>query len=194
MKKVLVVVDMQNDFCGPDGTLTTPEAQAIVPKIAQYIRDHADKNTILFFTRDTHDADYLNTQEGKKLPIPHCLKDTYGWELAPEIEEAIYDTRNEYFDFDTYFPFVSDHIINKPTFGSVDFQNLLYILDEEDDIKEITFLGVCSDICVISNAMLAKATLPEATVKVVADCCAGVSPERHNAALEVMDYCQIEIV
>ena len=194
MKKVLVVVDMQNDFCGPDGVLTTPEAQAIVPKVAQYIRDSADKNTILLFTRDTHDADYLNTQEGKKLPIPHCLKDTYGWELAPEIEEAIYDTRGEYFDFDTYFPFVSDHIINKPTFGSVDFQNLLYILDEEDDIKEITFLGVCSDICVISNAMLAKATLPEATIKVVADCCAGVSPERHNAALEAMDYCQIEIV
>ena len=194
MKKVLVVVDMQNDFCGSEGVLTTPEAQAIVPKVAQYIRDHADKDTVLFFTRDTHDVDYLNTQEGKKLPIPHCLKDTYGWELAPEMEEAIYDTRDEYFDFDTYFPFVSDHIINKPTFGSVDFQNLLYILDEEDDIKEITFLGVCTDICVISNAMLAKATLPEATIKVVADCCAGVTPDRHNAALEAMDYCQIEIV
>ena len=89
---------------------------------------------------------------------------------------------------------MSDHIINKPTFGSVDFQNLLYILDEEDDIKEITFLGVCTDICVISNAMLAKATLPEATIRVIADCCAGVSPDRHNAALEAMDYCQIEIV
>ena len=194
MKKVLVVVDMQNDFCGSEGVLTTPEAQAIVPKVAQYIRDHADKDTVLFFTRDTHDADYLNTQEGKKLPIPHCLKDTYGWELAPEMEEAIYDTRDEYFDFDTYFPFVSDHIIDKPTFGSIDLQNLLYVLDEEDGVKEITLLGVCTDICVISNAMLAKATLPEATVRVVADCCAGVSPDRHNAALEAMDYCQIEIV
>ena len=192
MKKVLVVVDMQNDFI--TGVLGTEEARAITPKVAQYIRDHADKNTVLFFTRDTHDADYLNTQEGKKLPIPHCLRDTYGWELAPEMEEAIYDTRDEYFDFDTYFPYVSDHIINKPTFGSVDFQNLLYILDEEDDIKEITFLGVCTDICVISNAMLAKATLPEATIKVVADCCAGVTPDRHNIALEAMDYCQIEIV
>lgn len=194
MKKVLVVVDMQNDFCGPDGVLTTPEAQAIVPKVAQYIRDNADKDTVLFFTRDTHDTNYLDTQEGRRLPILHCLKDTYGWELAPEMEEAIYDTRGKYFDFDTYFPFVSDHIINKPTFGSVDFQNLLYILDEEDDIKEITFLGVCTDICIISNAMLAKATLPEATIKVVADCCAGVTPDRHNAALEAMDYCQIEIV
>ena len=96
MKKVLVVVDMQNDFCSSDGVLTTPEAQAIVPKVAQYIRDHADKNTVLLFTRDTHDTDYLNTQEGKKLPIPHCLKDTYGWELAPEMEEAIYDTRGKY--------------------------------------------------------------------------------------------------
>lgn len=192
MKKVLVVVDMQNDFI--TGVLGTEEARAITPKVAQYIRDHADKNTVLFFTRDTHDADYLNTQEGKKLPTPHCLRDTYGWELAPEMEEAIYDTRDKYFDFDTYFPYVSDHIINKPTFGSVDFQNLLYILDEEDDIKEITFLGVCTDICVISNAMLAKATLPEATIRVIADCCAGVTPDRHNAALEAMDYCQIEIV
>lgn len=194
MKKILVVVDMQNDFCAPDGVLTTPEAQAITPKVAQYIRDHANKNTVLFFTRDTHDADYLNTQEGKKLPIPHCLKDTYGWELAPEIEEAIYDTRGKYFDFDTYYPYVSDHIIDKSTFGSVDFQNLLYILDEMDDIKEITFLGIDTSICVISNAMLAKAALPEATIKVVADCCSSITPEIHNRALETMKVCQIEIV
>lgn len=192
MKKVLIVVDMQNDFI--TGVLGTEEAKAITPKVAQYIRDHADKDTVLFFTRDTHDADYLNTQEGKKLPIPHCLKDTYGWELAPEMEEVIYDTRDKYSDFDTYFPYVSDHIIDKPTFGSIDLQNLLYVLDEEDGVKEITLLGVCTDICVISNAMLAKATLPEATVRVVADCCAGVTPEQHNAALEAMDYCQIEIV
>ena len=194
MKKVLVVVDMQNDFCGSEGVLATPETQAIVPKVAQYIRDHADKNTVLFFTRDTHDADYLNTQEGKKLPIPHCLKDTYGWELAPEMEEVIYDTRDKYSDFDTYFPYVSDHIIDKPTFGSIDLQNLLYVLDEEDDVKEITLLGVCTDICVISNAILAKATLPEATVKVVAGCCAGVSPETHKTALEAMKLCQIDII
>ena len=192
MKKVLIVVDMQNDFI--TGVLGTEEAKAITPKVAQYIRDHADKDTVLFFTRDTHDADYLNTQEGKKLPIPHCLKDTYGWELAPEMEEVIYDTRDKYSDFDTYFPYVSDHIIDKPTFGSIDLQNLLYVLDEEDGVKEITLLGVCTDICVISNAMLAKTTLPEATVKVVADCCAGVTPDRHNVALEAMDYCQIEIV
>ena len=192
MKKVLVVVDMQNDFI--TGVLGTEEAKAITPKVAQYIRDHADKDTVLFFTRDTHDADYLNTQEGKKLPIPHCLKDTYGWELAPEMEEVIYDTRDKYSDFDTYFPYVSDHIIDKPTFGSIDLQNLLYVLDEEDDVKEITLLGVCTDICVISNAMLAKATLPEATVKVVADCCAGVSPETHKTALEAMKLCQIDII
>lgn len=192
MKKVLIVVDMQNDFI--TGVLGTEEARAITPKVAQYIRDHADKDTVLFFTRDTHDADYLNTQEGKKLPVPHCLKDTYGWELAPEMEEVIYDTRDKYSDFDTYFPYVSDHIIDKPTFGSIDLQNLLYVLDEEDDVKEITLLGVCTDICVISNAMLAKATLPEATVKVVADCCAGVSPETHKTALEAMKLCQIDII
>lgn len=192
--KVLVVIDMQNDFCGPEGSLTTKEAQAIVPKVAQYIKDHADKNTVLFLTKDTHDADYLKTQEGKKLPVPHCLRDTYGWELAPEIEEAIYDTRGQYFDFDTYFPYVSDHVINKPTFGSVDLQNLLYILDEEDDIEEITLLGIDTSICVISNALLAKATLPEATIKVVADCCSSINLETHNRALETMKVCQIEIV
>ena len=192
MKKVLIVVDMQNDFI--TGVLGTEEARAITPKVAQYIRDHADKDTVLFFTRDTHDADYLNTQEGKKLPVPHCLKDTYGWELAPEMEEAIYDTRGKYFDFDTYFPYVGDHIIDKFTFGSIDLQNVLYVLDEEDDIKEITLLGVCTDICVISNAMLTKATLPEATVKVVADCCAGVSPESHQRALDAMKMLQIEII
>ena len=192
MKKVLIVVDMQNDFI--TGVLGTEEARAITPKVAQYIRDHADKDTVLFFTRDTHDADYLNTQEGKKLPVPHCLKDTYGWELAPEMEEAIYDTRGKYFDFDTYFPYVGDHIIDKSTFGSIDLQNVLYVLDEEDDIKEITLLGVCTDICVISNAMLTKATLPEATVKVVADCCAGVSPESHKTAIDAMRLCQIEII
>ena len=192
MKKVLVVVDMQNDFI--TGVLGTEEAKAITPKVAQYIRDHADKDTVLFFTRDTHDADYLNTQEGKKLPIPHCLRDTYGWELAPEMEEAIYDTRGKCCDFDTYFPYVNDHIIKKPTFGSVDFQNLLYILDEEDDIKEITFLGIDTSICIISNALLAKATLPEATIKVVADCCSSITPEIHNRALETMKVCQIEIV
>ena len=183
---------MQNDFI--TGVLGTEEAKAITPKVAQYIRDHADKDTVLLFTRDTHDADYLNTQEGKKLPIPHCLKDTYGWELAPEMEEVIYDTRDKYSDFDTYFPYVSDHIIDKPTFGSIDLQNLLYVLDEEDGVKEITLLGVCTDICVISNAMLAKATLPEVTVKVVADCCAGVSPETHKTALEAMKLCQIDII
>ena len=192
MKKVLIVVDMQNDFI--TGVLGTEEARAITPKVAQYIRDHADKDTVLFFTRDTHDADYLNTQEGKKLPVPHCLKDTYGWELAPEMEEAIYDTRGKYFDFDTYFPYVGDHIIDKSIFGSIDLQNVLYVLDEEDDIKEITLLGVCTDICVISNAMLTKATLPEATVKVVADCCAGVSPESHQRALDAMKMLQIEII
>lgn len=193
--KVLVVIDMQNDFCGTEGRLTTAEAQAVVPKVAQYIRDNANDNTVLLFTKDTHDVDYLNTQEGKKLPVAHCLKNTYGWELVPEIEEAIYDTRGKYFDFDTYFPYVTDHVICKPSFGSIDLQNILYILNEDyGGVSEITFIGVCTDICVISNVMLAKATLSEATIKVVADCCAGVSPDKHNIALEAMDCCQIEIV
>lgn len=198
MKKVLVIVDMQNDFV--DGALGTPEAQAIVPKVADYIRTHADKDTVLVFTKDTHDVDYMDTQEGKHLPVAHCIKDTYGWELAPAIQEAIYDTRDKYFDFDSYFfPYVVDHIVCKPTFGSLDLVNLLYALDDDTgmqpgDIAEITLMGLCTGICVLSNAMLAKATLPEVPVRVVEECCACVTPDSHKTAIDAMRLCQIEII
>ena len=192
MKKVLVIVDMQNDFV--DGALGTPEAQAIVPKVADYIREHADKDTILLFTKDTHKENYMETLEGKNLPVPHCIKDTFGWELAPAIAEALYDTRAKYDDFESYFPYVSDHVIKKPTFGSLDFQNLLYVIDSECPVKEITLMGLCTGICVLSNAILAKATLPDVLVRVVEDCCACVSPKSHETAIEAMKMCQIEIV
>ena len=197
MKKVLVVVDVQNDFV--DGALGSMDTKGTVPKIAQYIRSHADKDTILLFTKDTHTADYMNTQEGKNLPVAHCIKDTHGWELAPAIQEALYDVREKYNSFDSYFPYVSDHIITKPTFGSIDLVNLLYVIDDPTgmqpgEIAEITFMGFCTGICVMSNAMLAKAALPEVPIKVVDDCCACVTPDSHKTAIEAMKLCQIEII
>lgn len=197
MKKILIVVDMQNDFV--DGALGTPEAQAIVPKVADYIRNYADKDTVLLVTKDTHSSNYAETLEGKNLPVAHCIKNSYGWELNPAIQEAIYDTRGKYHSFDSYFPYISDHIIEKPSFGSVDLQNLLYLLDDEagmqsGDIAEITLMGLCTGICVLSNAILAKATLPDVPVRVVEDCCACVTPKSHETAIEAMRMCQIEIV
>ena len=197
MKKILIIVDMQNDFV--DGALGTAEAQAIVPKVADYIRNHADKNTVLLVTKDTHSSNYAETLEGKNLPVAHCIKNSYGWELNPAIQEAIYDTRGKYHSFDSYFPYISDHIIEKPSFGSIDLQNLLYLLDDETgmqsgDIAEITLMGLCTDICLLANSVLCKTTLPEVPVRVVAECCAGVTPESHERALEAMKMLQIEIV
>ena len=196
MKKVLVIVDMQNDFV--DGALGTPEAQKIVNKVAEQIRSRASKDTILLVTKDTHAMNYMETLEGKNLPVPHCIKNTHGWELAPAIQEAIYDTRDKYHSFDSYFPYVNDHIIEKPTFGSIDLQNLLYMLDENcgqtGDVAEVTLMGLCTGICVMSNALLAKATLYNIPVRVVEDCCACVTPDSHKTAIDAMRLCQIEII
>lgn len=197
MKNVFVVVDMQNDFV--DGALGTPEAQAIVNKVADQIRARANKDTILLVTKDTHNTDYMETLEGKNLPVAHCIKNTHGWELAPAIQEAIYDTRDKYFGFDSYFPYVADHIVCKPTFGSMDLQNLLFVIDDmtgtqSGEIAEITLCGLCTGICVLSNAILCKATLPEVPVKVIEDCCACVTPASHQTALDAMKLCQIEII
>ena len=187
MKKVLVIVDMQNDFCGPEGSLTTPEAQAIVPKVADYIRTHADKDTVLVFTKDTHEVNYMDTQEGKHLPVAHCIKDTYGWELAPAIQEALYDVRGKYDSCDTYFPYMA-------SFGSLDFVNLLYALNDDYGIDEVTLMGLCTGICVLANSQLAKATLPEVPIRVVEECCACVTPDSHKTAIDAMRLCQIEII
>lgn len=199
MKKVFIVVDMQNDFCGPEGSLSTPEAQAIVNKVADQIRARADRDTILLVTKDTHQIDYMETLEGKNLPVAHCIKNTHGWELAPAIQEAIYDTRDKYFGFDSYFPYVADHIICKPTFGSMDLQNLLFVIDDmtgtqSGEIAEITLCGLCTDICLLANSVLCKTTMPEVPIRVIADCCAGVTPESHTRALEAMKTLQIEII
>ena len=168
-------------------------------KVADQIRAHANKDTILLVTKDTHNADYMETLEGKNLPVAHCIKNTHGWELAPAIQEAIYDTRDKYFGFDSYFPYVADHIVCKPTFGSMDLQNLLFVIDDmtgtqSGEIAEITLCGLCTGICVLSNAILCKATMPEVPIKVIEDCCACVTPESHKTAIEAMKLCQIEII
>lgn len=172
MKKLVIVVDMQNDFI--DGALGTKEAVSIVPNVAAYLDKMKDDNITLVFTRDTHDEDYLDTREGRKLPVKHCIIGTKGWEICDALQP--YSEKSVIFD--------------KPTFGSIDLQQFVL----ENNFDEIEIMGLCTDICVISNAMLVKAALPEAKVVVHSDCCAGVSVESHQNALDAMAVCQIEIV
>ena len=166
--KILVVVDMQKDFI--DGALGTAEAVAIVPYVKQVIETFDGK---VLFTRDTHFEDYMQTQEGKNLPVMHCVKDTPGWEIHPELE-ALRKTA----------------AIDKLTFGS---SELPKILAQEENIESITFLGLCTDICVISNVMITKAFFPEVPVIVDAKGCAGVTPESHKNALAAMKMCQVVV-
>ena len=172
MQNILLVIDMQNDFI--DGALGTPEAVAIVPKVREKIRSF--DGTVLF-TRDTHGENYMETQEGKNLPVPHCIRGTEGWQIRPELEELR----------------VTEPI-DKGTFGSDQLGKILRDLNDENPIGTITVIGLCTDICVISNALLAKAFLPEVPIEVDASCCAGVTPESHENALKAMASCQIRIV
>lgn len=171
MQDILIVVDMQNDFI--DGVLKTAEAQEIVPKVKEKIQNFSGK---VFFTRDTHEKDYLNTKEGKNLPVPHCIRNTFGWQIHPELEALRKEAP-----------------IDKITFGSTELGDILKKADREDPIQSITLVGLCTDICVISNALLAKAFLPETEIIVDASCCAGVTPKSHETALEAMRACQIRI-
>lgn len=171
MQKILVVVDMQNDFI--DGALGTKEAVAIVPRVKEKIKNFQGR---VLFTRDTHGENYMDTQEGHKLPVPHCIRDTDGWQISPELA-----------------PLCQEPPIDKVTFGSAGLGAILQEADRKDTVEHITFIGLCTDICVISNALLAKAFLPEAEITVDASCCAGVTPESHKNALEAMKVCQIQI-
>ena len=168
---VLIVVDMQNDFI--DGALGTAEALTIVPKVKEKIEGFQG---LVLFTRDTHQANYMDTQEGRKLPVPHCIQGSDGWQIRPELDAL---RRTE--------------AVDKPGFGSVQLAELLRAMNEKEPIGSVTLIGLCTDICVISNAMLIKAYLPELPVKVDAACCAGVTPESHENALAAMAMCQIEI-
>jgi len=170
MRNVLVVVDMQNDFI--DGALGTKEAEAIVNNVIDKIKNFEGE---VIFTRDTHFENYLDTQEGRKLPVKHCIKDSEGWEIREDIDKL----RNG-----------DMQVFDKPTFGSVELANYL---SENNELESVTLIGLCTDICVISNAMLVKAFMPEIKVIVDAKCCAGVTPQSHNNALEAMKMCQIEV-
>ena len=172
MQDILIVVDMQNDFI--DGSLGTKEAVAIVPKVREKIQQF---NGTVLFTRDTHGPNYLQTQEGRKLPVEHCIKGTDGWQISLELD-ALRKTEP----------------IDKVTFGSAELGFKLAEMNAEEPIGCITLIGLCTDICVISNAMIVKAFLPEVPVRVDAACCAGVTPESHENALAAMKCCQIEIV
>lgn len=171
VKKLLVVVDMQNDFI--QGSLGSAEAVKIVPAVKAYIGQAIKAGMDVVFTRDTHHEDYMNTQEGKKLPVLHCIEGTTGWNICDALAE--YAEGKKIFD--------------KPAFGSIGLMD--YVV--EQGYNDITLMGLCTDICVISNAMLIKAALPEARVTVVEDCSAGVTPESHENALAAMKMCQIEI-
>jgi len=167
MGRLLIVVDMQNDFV--DGALGTKEAVQIVPYVIDKVKSAARDNVHVVFTKDTHYSNYLDTQEGRKLPVEHCIKGTHGWEIIPGLEEY------------------ADEIIEKNTFGSTDLPE---VAEKYDDIE---LVGLCTDICVISNALLLKAHFPEKNISVDASCCAGVTPQSHNNAIEAMKMCQIDI-
>ena len=170
MRDILIVVDMQKDFI--DGALGTPEAVAIVPNVVEKVRDF--KGNVIF-TRDTHFENYMDTQEGHNLPVPHCIRGTEGWQICKELQ-----------------PYAENApIIDKTTFGSMELGPILQDMHEDGAISSITFVGLCTDICVISNVMIAKAFLPEVKIIVDAACCAGVSPETHKNALEAMKLCQV---
>ena len=169
--KTLIVVDMQNDFI--DGALANPAAAAIIPDMVEYIKNF---NGDIICTRDTHYTDYLLTQEGKKLPVPHCICDTKGWELNDEIFDAV---RKDDFA-----------VVNKESFG--DISTICYELYR--DVDEIYLCGTCTDICVVSIALNLKAKYPETKIYCLANLCAGVTPESHEAALTVMKMCQIEVI
>ena len=165
MKKTLIVIDMQNDFI--DMALGTKEAVAIVPKVNEKIESYAKNGDEIIYTRDTHAENYLDTPEGKKLPVPHCIKGTKGWEIA----DGLYVEGSK--------------VIDKPNFGWPNWT--------EEDLEEVELIGLCTDICVVSNALIIKAAFPNAVVKVDKTCCAGVTPESHEAALITMKMCQIDV-
>ena len=171
-RRILIVIDMQNDFI--DGALGSAEAQAAVPVVAARLRAYAPED--IFATRDTHSEDYPTTREGRFLPVVHCVKGTPGWEIHPALKALIPE----------------EHIFDKPTFGSEALTAAVRdMYKAEDGALSVELAGVCTDICVVSNALLLKAALPEMDIYVDPACCAGVTPLKHEAALETMRSCQI---
>ena len=166
MKRTLIVVDMQKDFI--DGALGTREAQLILPNVKKKIAEYQAGGGEIIFTRDTHQSGCLETNEGRHLPVVHCIEGTEGWKIweGLEVPGALY--------------------VDKPTFGYIDWAKY--------QLEDVELIGVCTDICVVSNALILKAIYPEIRIKVDADCCAGVTPESHRAALQTMKMCQIKVL
>ena len=179
MKKITIVIDMQNDFL--TGSLANPDAVSIIPSVLDQIKN----SDYVMYTRDTHSENYLDTQEGKNLPVPHCIEGTQGWQIVDDLApQNITDIKMW-------------HIVNKPTFGDVNIWMDMYFADLVNwngDGVEVTFCGTCTDICVVSNAKIVKSLYPELVVNVKADACAGLTPEKHKSALDVMSSCQINII
>lgn len=169
--KVLIVVDMQHDFV--DGVLGTPEARLIVGNVRRKVDAFLLEGDCVIYTQDTHGVDYLDTQEGKNLPIEHCLRGSVGWNILPEIYRA------------------GCPVIEKQGFGSLELAEVVASMKE---VESVELIGVCTDICVISNALILKSKLPEVCIQVDASCCAGVTPESHANALRAMQMCQIKIL
>ena len=173
----MIVIDMQNDFL--EGTLRNEEGIKIIPNVIKKIKEYKENNDMIIATRDTHHIDYLQTQEGKQLPIIHCIKNSNGWKINSLINEALGDVV----------------VFDKPTFGSIELAN--WLKNNYENIQndlEIELIGVCTDICVASNAILIKAFLPEAQLICDASCCAGVTIDSHNSALSTMKSCQIKVI
>lgn len=185
MKKITVVIDMQNDFL--IGSLANPDAVSIIPSILNEIKE----SDFVVYTRDTHSENYLETQEGRNLPIEHCIKDTWGWDIVDELKPQNLVVNNMLSGKIWY-------VFDKPSFGYVNIWNGIVgnfpdlILNNEG--VEVTFCGTCTDICVVSNALIVKSLYPEVVVNVKADACAGLTPEKHKAALDVMSSCQINVI
>lgn len=173
MKKFLIVVDMQKDFV--DGALGTPEAVKIVPNVVKKIKSFDGE---IIVTYDTHFENYMETSEGKNLPVPHCIKGTDGWRLDKDVQNVL--RGREYTE------------VEKPTFGSVNLPDIIRSKAGDEELS-VELIGLCTDICVVSNALLLKANFPEADISVDPVCCAGVTVDSHNAALQTMKMCQIDV-
>ncbi len=175
--KALIVVDMQIDFV--TGSLGSDQAKSIVANVKQKVEEFQERSDVVVFTRDTHDKNYLDTFEGKHLPVEHCIKDTSGWQIVDELTDLAEK---------------ASAIIDKPTFGSFELLDFLAPYVNNNEVSEIELCGLCTDICVVSNALLLRARFYEAPIVVNASCCAGVTPESHACALQTMKSCQIQVV
>jgi len=180
MKNILIVIDMQNDFI--DGSLGSKDAQNIVPNVVRLINNAVTNQDYIFVTQDTHTKDYLSTQEGMRLPVKHCIKGTPGWEINQDVYAALEKSGLKQINF-----------ISKPTFGSTFLATQVKEKCQKESINEVRICGLCTDVCVVSNALILKANLKDTRIVIDSKACAGTSIDNHNAALTTMKCCQCDI-